>query len=201
MKPRLLPIWPSLDGTFIVSDENRAAYKALHSVWPDNKIIIYGSWGKSHLAQQLYSIGYHNCNPNNTPHLLTVWDNFDQYEYTPEKAFHHWNECTRMQYKLCITMRHSPSCATIEPHDLQSRIRSTFAVQIKPPGDLLRRKIFCQWLYNGGIRIEQQVLDYFFSRYDSDLPTLSKYARKLHEFAMTRNRKLTIICIRDAMEI
>jgi chromosomal replication initiation ATPase DnaA len=197
---QLLPLWPSLDGEFLVSDSNALAYNGLSAKWPDNKIIIYGSWGKSHLAKTLIDHHGYTLHDPTTPfvHHRVVWDNFPT-EADSDIIFHRWNQATAMGISVCITMRKPPQQCQILPPDLHSRMCAAFSVSIKPPDQSLRQRIVTQWLHNGGVDIEPLAIRYFFVRYDSSLPQLAEYTRKLHEFALANQRRLTTRCIKDAL--
>lgn len=196
---RLLPLWPSLDGDFVVSESNRLAHTSLNVPWPDNKIIICGSWGKSHLAKTLISRGFAFCDPlAPITRDRIIWDNFPT-KVESSTIFHRWNQITAAGASLCITMRKPPQQCEILPPDLQSRFNATLSVTIKPPDYALRCKIFAQWLNNGGVEIEGRALEYFFAHYDSALPELAQYAQTLHTFALSHQRQITPQCIKSAL--
>ena len=119
----LLPLWPSLNGEFIIADTNREAYNAvINQRWPNNILIIYGSWGKSHLASILTEYGYIRDEPAiQTTNNCIIWDNFP-IDLNNESAFHNWNYIVERKYKLCITMTKAPQICPILPIDLRSRM-------------------------------------------------------------------------------
>ena len=199
MTKQLLPLWPSLDGEFIVSESNQLAYASINRSWPDNKIVICGSWGKSHLAKTLIARGFVFCDPSE-PIISDkiIWDNFPP-AVDSAIIFHRWNQITAAGAHLCITMRKPPQQCAILPPDLQSRFNATFSATIKPPDYILRRKIFIRWLQNGGIDIEDRAAEYFFAHYDSALPELAEHARTLHAFALSNQRRITPQCIKRAL--
>lgn len=195
----LLPLWNSLYKTdFIVSASNIEAYNlALNPhLWPGKILIIYGSWGKTHLMHTLQrNLGYEFAP---TVAQRIIWDNF-QNSHINTTAFHQWNQIQEKGYSLCVTLRNAPQTLNIKPHDLKSRMSAALSVRIKPPDYELRRKIFTQWLISNDVSIERQALDYFFTHYDADLPELEQKAQIIRQHALLNQRTATIGCIKESI--
>ena len=192
----LLPLWPSLNDKFIVAESNIDAFNAINT-WPQNIIILYGSWGKSLLVTtQLHN--FQHSKPDDPISERTVWDNFPHCTNS-SIAFHNFNTILRENYKLCITMRDHPGKCDILPLDLKSRMKSAYLVKIRPPSLTLRKQIVTQWFSTGGIQIDQRSLDYFLSNYDNHLDVLGRSVKLLHEYALLHQRRITIACIKTVL--
>jgi|GEM_PF-2396165 len=192
----LLPLWPSLNDQFIVAESNSEAFNAVNT-WPQNIIIIYGSWGKSLLVTtQLQN--FQHSQPNDAISKQTVWDNFSHCTNS-SIAFHNFNTILHENYKLCITMRDHPGECDILPLDLRSRMKSAYLVKIRPPNLTLRKQIVTQWFSTGGVQIDQRSLDYFLSNYDNHLDVLGRSVKLLHEYALLHQRRITISCIKTVL--
>ena len=202
MHKQLLPFWDSLDGDFLVSPSNIDAYNLVlnPSKWPQHTLIVYGSWGKSHLIQLLIAKGYKLSHPEEiNGDSKIIWDNFPG-AINCEIIFHRWNQIATEGRSLCVTMRNPPQVSNITPIDLKSRMSAALSVRVKPPEYELRRKIFTQWLRNNDINLEENVLEYFFTHHDDELPRLEQKAQLIHNYALLHQKTATIYCIKESLE-
>jgi hypothetical protein len=199
---KLLPLWGSLAGRFLTDQSNIDAFNLIKrpDVWPDRILILYGSWGKSHLARILHTEHqYEYLVPSTSSKAeRLIWDNFSETR-CHDNLLHDWNQIVARKASLCITMRNAPQAADIRPPDLKSRMASALSVRIKPAGYALRHKIFVQWLGDCDVEIDQQALRYFFTHYDADLPLLVTRAEKLRNHGLLYQCPITIKRIQECL--
>lgn len=187
-------LW-ELESHFIEDDCNRRALDLVKNPqsWPEQKLIIHGSWGKSLLTEIL--VNEHQftvCDPlTPTSHDRIVWDDW---QCDGEKVFHNWNDITARKAYLCITTRSISD--KIHPPDLKSRVNSTLSVYIAPPGIELRKKITRTWLASRGITIGDREIDYLFTHYPTNVKDLKKHINMIYVSALEFQRNITIDLIK-----
>lgn len=194
----ILPLWPKLTCDFICDPANEEAYKfATRQDW--DRLIIYGSYGKTALAKYLAkNFNFFILDPNIQ---LTINNNNVIWDYIPQNfysvsAFHAWNVYPS---KIIVILENHPLSINILPNDLKTRLIEAKCVKIYPPSKNLKIQIFKLWLNSMHINITDSGLNFLFSTENDTLPNLYIKAKILHKYACENQREITIHSIHDCI--
>lgn len=191
---------------FIESEENRDALSALiqWQNWSNNGMVITGSSGvgKSHLAalwaQSANAVYVLKDSVNYDPRDLFenncnfVLDEISQFLSYQDWLFHFYNIAREKKRFFLITDRLPRYLWNISLKDLQSRLMSLSAVEIKNPGDELLFKVCKKLARDFDIEVPDDVISYILQTTERNVSVISQILRTLDKLALQEKKNISL---------
>lgn len=189
--------------SFFVSDSNKDALSWIDKwpEWPAHSIIIYGpeSSGKTHLAtiwKEKSGAEFFDSKGTNNKNI--VIENIET--ITDEKElFHIFNSVKEAGKFLLLTSSRNPKEIQFKLKDLESRIRSIPAIQIKLPGDDLLKSVLVKQLSDRQLKVDKEVVNYVLSRTERSYSSIKNFIEEVDRFSLEEKRNITIPLVKNIL--
>ncbi len=191
---------------FFVNKSNKNAFNAINSSNLNQFIYLHGpkKSGKSHLLniwkQNNDAINF----KNNISQILKLKqnvciDNFDN-NFSEEEIFHIINHCNSYNLKILITSLFGLSNLNIYLHDLSSRLKAFYYVNIDYPDEEMCKILLTKLFYEKQIIIKnKEIFDYIFNRINRTYNDIFLIVKKLDKLSLQKKRQLTIPLIKEIL--
>jgi chromosomal replication initiation ATPase DnaA len=188
---------------FIVSISNIAAYKAIHNtgLWPKQRLMIHGESGsgKTHIAkiwaQRVMAHELQVGDELSTEHKFIYIDGIAR--FNPHDLLHIINYCNESHiYVLMI----SPTKVITGLEDLDSRLSSTYTVQISPPDEIMLRALLMKGFCDMQIAVKNEVIEYIAKNITRSFSAIKDLLYRLQNLSLEQHHKITIPFVKQIID-
>ncbi len=208
---------PSYEASnFLIGDNNRAAYDAIHAWpnWPAPAVILVGpvGVGKTHLLQlwrqhaTAMACNVHELredfNPTRYASRPVAVDEADRVtgNLGAERAlFHLYNLALQNKQTLLLTAESHPQQWGLLLPDLASRLRAAIVVEIREPDEALMRQIYMKLFGDRQLHVPEQVIDWLLARLERSAVTAGHVVVALDHAALEHQKPVSIWLARKAL--
>lgn len=199
---------------FLVTSSNQEAVAWIDR-WPDwhsPVLVIHGpaACGKSHLSDvwalqasaDVWAIDDVISDKEMANNAALVIDRADLLIGDVEaetKLFHLYNMAKEHQGSILMTMARPPSQLDFCIPDLSSRLRSSQAVGIQAPDDVLLSAVIVKLFNDRQMKISPEVLNYILPRMDRSFDAARTLVERADALAMSKKKGISIPLIRDLL--
>lgn len=208
-------LYPNEDSNIVVADFNYEVMEFLfkpHS-WLSNFLCVYGESGvgKSFLAQRFLRLHQgkevfekdiqHISKIERITKLYEVllFEDFEKFYNKKNEVlfFNLYNTVQASNCKLIITSSTPLHNIPINLPDLQSRLKSITALQVKNPNDITLQQLFIKIIADKQIYVSKEVVDYIFKRIQRDMPSIITLTNKMEKYVLEHNKPITLKSIQQ----
>jgi DnaA-homolog protein len=109
-----------------------------------------------------------------------------------QAIFNLFNEFKARNKRLIFTTRTAIPQLSFQLPDLQSRLKATLSLELKPLSDQDKIKVLTHYTDSNGLRINKETLEYLIRRYSREMHDLLSVIRQLDHYSLREKQKITI---------
>lgn len=200
--------------SYFVNEGNEEAYSLIESWgdWSFLMCVVYGpeGYGKTHLAHILKdrTEGELVLASEVSDQLITSLKSGRLYLVedvckmtSPEVLFHFYNVAKERGSLVVFFMSMAPAAWESGLADLNSRLRSLPAFELKQPDDAMCRAIIKKILSDLQLTVKEEVIDYFQDHTSRNLGEIQKNIHQLNRVSLEQRRNITIPFVKQVLNV